>query len=156
MIYIFDLDETIFESRDKHGNQIWAKQLVHPLNLVSSDELIDDVFSTCKLRSGVRNFLDLLRLEKASVGFISNGRELNVPDDYQPSLSVLKKFEIYDHFTFCKVLQYKTDSKLDAVLRLTESIKNCTFYDDDTKVINELVKANIRVINSKTKDWLIR
>lgn len=153
MIYIFDLDETVFESRDKHDNQIWAKQLVHPLTKVSKDELIDDVFSICKLRPGVRNFLDLLRHEGHDVGFISNGRELNVPDEYQPTFSVLKLFDLYDHFQFCRVLQYKTSSKSEALLKHT-NFENCTFYDDDPRVIKELVEKSVRIIDSKTKDWL--
>ena len=41
MIHLFDLDLTIWDCYDKHGNPIWAKQMVAPFktqgNIVTED-----------------------------------------------------------------------------------------------------------------------
>ncbi len=33
MIYLFDLDNTLWDTFDKNGNPIWAKQLVPPYQI---------------------------------------------------------------------------------------------------------------------------
>ena len=62
MIYLFDLDLTLWDTFDKHGNPIWAKQLIPPYH-INGDLLTDDVFATCKLRKGIKEYLIHLREE---------------------------------------------------------------------------------------------
>lgn len=151
MKVIFDLDNTLFFTNDKYGNHIWAKQMVQPF-IHNEDEqgeyVTDDVGSVCRLRDGAKQFLTSLKSAGTDVGFLSNGRALCLRDDQQPSLVLLKIFELYDEFDLCRILQYKTASKVDALQNLYDT-HDYVFFDDNNDVIASLREAGITVIDAK-------
>lgn len=146
MIHIFDLDKTIWDTQDRHGNSIWAKQLIFPFNFITANKIMDDVYSYCTLRNGVKNYIKKLHVAGHQIGFISNGRHYKFDDKHQPSIELLKMFGLWDHFNSIKILQYKTLSK---AIHLEELKEHVVFYDDDIKIRSELsYLSNITIIDS--------
>ena len=148
MIHIFDLDKTIWDTQDKHGNSIWAKQLIFPLNFLKANKVIDDVYSQCTLRNGVKNYIKKLHDSGHQIGFISNARHHDFDDRYQPSLELLKMFGLWDYFNSIKILQYKSISK---AIHLEKLEGHVVFYDDDIKIRSEVsYLSNVTVIDSSS------
>lgn len=153
MIYLFDLDITLWDTQDKYGNQIWAKQMMRPFDYRgTNDVIVDDVFSTCVLRKGVREYLSHLHSEGHEIGFISVGAAKHIAYEKQPSYFLLHHFEIYKYFGDTKVLEYKTYDKVETIGKLKGKI---VFYDDSPKNL-EAVKHldNVIAVNSfDIRDW---
>jgi phosphoglycolate phosphatase-like HAD superfamily hydrolase len=151
MIYLFDLDITLWDTADKHGNSIWAKQLLPPY-YIKDDIITDDVYSKCTLRKGVKEYLEYLRSENHEVGFVSSGRYADLPFDSQPSIHMLKLFKIYDYFNGIHILEYKTYNKAESIGHVEEEI---VFYDDSIENLNALsFFKNVTAINSiDIRDW---
>ena len=151
MIHLFDLDITIWDCYDKHGNLIWAKQMVTPFK-TQGNIITDDVGSTCVLRYGVKDYLDYLRIEKHDIGFVSAGRYFGLPDNFQPSIVMLKEFQIYHTFDLMRVLEYKTYNKANLVKFMNAPV---VFYDDNEDVLNSISEIeNVTAVDSKEiKDW---
>lgn len=151
MKVIVDLDNTLFHTCDKHGNHIWAKQLVQPFTHVVSEgveRIVDDVGSVCKLRPDTRPFLCELSNTSCKIGFISNGRAIALEEQQQSSLVVLDMFGLTQYFNWCRILQYKTASKLTA-LRGVCSPEECIFVDDDDAILAVLRDAGACVVDAK-------
>ena len=151
MIHLFDLDMTIWDCYNKHDNQIWAKQMVAPFK-INNNIITDDVGSICVLRYGVKNYLNYLRIEKHEIGFVSAGRYFGLHDNFQPSIVLLKEFEIYHTFDYIKVLEYKTYNKANLVKIITTPV---VFYDDNEDVLNSIseIKNVIAVNSEEIYDW---
>lgn len=151
-MHIFDLDLTLWETFDKRGNPIWAKQLIFPLSKVDVDVVCDDVGSKCVLRKGVRDYLSKLRERNCQIGYLSSGRHWNFDDNHQPSLHLLELFEISEFFNAIKVLNYKSRKKSDFLKHADQKI---IFYDDDEGVIKDLSSlSHIFVVDAKSiSDW---
>lgn len=152
MIHVFDLDLTIWETFDKRGSPIWAKQLIFPLQKIAEDEVIDDVGSKCNLKKGVRNYLAKLKSNNYTIGFISAGRHWNFDDECQPSLHLLELFNLSSFFDGMRVLSYKTVKKSDFLRAYDQKI---IFYDDDDRVIEDVGKlSHVHILDAKKiKDW---
>ena len=151
MIYLFDLDLTLWDTFDKHGNPIWAKQLIPPYH-INGDTITDDVFATCKLRKGVKEYLIHLRKEGHQVGFISVGAYFGMAPAKQPSVRALELFGILRYFNGAHVLEYKTYNKAQYIGTLEDKI---IFYDDSPKNF-EAVKdlTNVICVDSlNILDW---
>ena len=152
MKHIFDLDLTIWEVSNKHGNLIWAKQLIFPLVAKTDSLILDDVGSRCVLRPGIREFLDHLYGRAHEVGFISAGRHWNFDDLHQPSIHLLNMFGLMKYFNDVRILTYKDVKKSTHFHG-----KDCrlVFYDDDDEVIRDLSAVQgIQIIDAKKiNDW---
>lgn len=148
--HIFDLDRTIWDCYDKHGNPIWAKQLLPPFSL-QGERVTDDVGSTCSLRPGVKSYISNLLDSGHDIGYCSVGCVYNLPNEYQPSVLLLNLFELDKFNSSLCFLGYKTDSKVDHLL----SCRNCVFYDDDPKHHLALEPYDsVFVVNASTiVDW---
>ena len=152
MIHIFDLDLTIWETFDRYGNPIWAKQLIFPLGDCKCDVIIDDVGSRCILKKGIREYLLHLSSQKKQIGFMSAGRHWDLDDFYQPSLHLLQIFGLTHYFTDHRILVYKTNKKSKY---LNDLNGNIVFYDDDEKVIEDIKQfKNVKIYDAKKiNDW---
>jgi magnesium-dependent phosphatase-1 len=151
MIYIFDLDLTLWDTHNKYNNPIWAKQLIPPYT-INGDTVTDDVGSTCVLRKGVREYLSSLKKEGNHLGFVSIGAYYGLPFGSQPSYNLLNLFKIYDYFDETQVLKYKLYDKCDTIKNIDEKI---VFYDDSPQILKSLEKFEnvIAVDSSNIKDW---
>tara|TARA_B100002019_G_C21092415_1_gene509301 strand:+ start:52 stop:576 length:525 start_codon:yes stop_codon:yes gene_type:complete len=147
-----DLDKTIWDTFDKYGNQIWAKQLVGPLTLKKQNIIVDDVFSKCILRKDVLKFVNYFSLKKNfSISYITNGKYFGLPNRYQSSLIALSLFKLNGYFNSRNYLLYKTASKA----KILSSIPNIKIlFDDNIKIIKECSKIkNTIVIDSNDINW---
>jgi len=151
-MHVFDLDLTIWETFDKRGAPIWAKQLIFPLQKIADDVVMDDVGSTCSLKKGVREYFAQLKLNNLTIGFVSAGRHWNFDDDHQPSLHLLELFGLAHFFNGVKVLSYKTVKKSEVLRGHNQKI---IFYDDDDKVIEDLGQLpHVHILDAKKiDDW---
>lgn len=152
MLHLFDLDLTIWETHDKHGNHIWAKQLIFPFMIKNNFMVTDDVGSQCRLKPGIIEFLNFLQSSGANIGYISAGRHGDLPDDFQPSLHLLELFRLKQYFNGIKILSYKDKRKSQFLSNINEQI---TFYDDDDRVIEDIkIIPGIKIVDAKKiSDW---
>ena len=132
--FVFDLDRTVWDTYSKHGNPIWAKQILSPYDWTStSDKVVDDCLSTCELHPGARDVLQTLSAARKHVGFLSRGGILGVPYEEQPSIRLLKHFGVYEYFNYEKLLLHKTDDKGIALQKIVDDKGSCVFFDDMQK-----------------------
>lgn len=148
-IIVFDLDKTIWDCKDKHDNSIWAKQLIPPYTKINKNTIIDDCFSVCQIQDGFIEFIEKIKENK--IVFLSNGRILNASDEEQPSIKILKIFDIYKYFGEESVLMYKTFEKE----KYFNSNKEYLFFDDDDRHLTNVKKnKNVFSIDRKTMgEW---
>tara|TARA_R110002020_G_scaffold159424_3_gene343204 strand:- start:1052 stop:1546 length:495 start_codon:yes stop_codon:yes gene_type:complete len=145
-IFMFDLDRTVFDTYSKSGEPIWAKQMIQPLVKLNEDSVKDDCESECHLQPGIRSVLEYLKLNNKKVGFISRGGVHRVHFDEQPSILLLKMFDIYDYFSYVKFLFYKTEVKAGHLSQFGK----CVFFDDMDKDLDEAKKIDgVKVIDRK-------
>jgi|TARA_B100000073_G_scaffold340147_1_gene339558 predicted phosphatase len=128
-VFMFDLDRTVFDTYTKKGEPIWAKQMIQPLKRFDEDLVVDDCESECVLQPGIRSVLMYLKSKNKKVGFISRGGIYNLEYENQPSVLLLQSFEIYDYFSFHKLLFYKDEVKANHLSK----IGKCVFFDDMEK-----------------------
>ena len=149
-IFIFDLDKTLWDSFDVVGKSIWAKQLILPYKL-EGNKILDDVNSSCVLKPGAREYLNFLASKNKKIGFLSSGKLWGTEYENQPSVKILKIFNLYDFFNFKKELLYKTFSKNQCLKELS----GCIFFDDNDDVIKEARELkNVEVVDSKKiENW---
>jgi predicted phosphatase len=145
--FIFDLDRTIWDTFDIRGNKIWAKQLLPPFTKNDENTIIDDVGSSCKLRKGVLEFFERLWRANKKIGFLSSGAINGYPKQFQPSINLLKEFDIYKYFNDIKILKYKTFSKYN----FFKEGEACVFFDDDNKHL-DAVKGLDHICEVDSKD----
>jgi len=144
-IFIFDLDKTLWDTSDKYGQSIWAKQMIPPFRS-EGNTVRDDVDSLCRLRDGVLEYLNFLSSKNMRIGFLSSGFLWGTAYESQPSIKMLELFNIIDFFNFKKDLLYKTEPKVGKL----EDVGECVFFDDNDNVIARASEMqNIRVIDSK-------
>ena len=132
--FVFDLDRTVWDTYSKQGQPIWAKQLVPPLALNDDGVIIDDVGSTCSLRQGIYEFLEALVRKKKTISFVSVGGIKDYPSECQPSLMLLKLFDILSFFNGHQYLLYRLDSKADCMA----NFGMCVLFDDNEKTRDEV------------------
>ena len=148
---VFDLDRTIWDCYDKYGNQIWAKQLIKPFTL-EDGKIIDDVGSVCFLMKGIYSYIKWLNDNKETICYCSVGRYQNLPDEFQPSINILKVFNLFNFFNGPSILEYKTFSKNIFLEKIKEP---SIFYDDNETFLKSVSKIkNFKVKDAKLiKDW---
>jgi len=146
--FYFDLDKTIWNTYNKFGNEIWAKQMLFPLTVSTEIELciVDDVGTKCLLQPGVRQVLEFLHANNKRMKYISCGARFE--SGQQPSDILLRSFGIQHYFNqFGSILKYKTYNKADAF----ENIQtNVVLFDDDDDVIQKVCQnSSVKIINRK-------
>ena len=148
---IFDLDLTVWECKDKNGNNIWAKQLLPPFNL-EKETIFDDVGSKCTLKKGVFNYIKWLYENNHTICYCSIGSYKNLPLKFQPSIMLLKKFNLFSFFKNPSVLEYKTFNKMDYLSKIEGK---AVFFDDNDKILSDAsMLDNLEVTDAKSiKDW---
>ena len=148
---IFDLDKTIWNCYKKNSSkQIWAKQLVPPFKLLSPNCIEDSIGQKCFLHHDFKNFLNRV-YGNYKLGFLSVGALKDEKYDKQPSILLLKKFEIYEYFNYEKYLLWKDESKYEKL----KNMCTCAFIDDDKKHTDPAHKLdNVFVIERDYfKNW---
>ena len=137
---IFDLDGTLWDCFKPDGTGEGAYATNPPYKLQDRDHIIDVNGYTIKLQEGVREFLSILYDNDINMGIMSKGEKFSdlttltsVPYEYQPSIMILKKFDIYKYFNH--------DIILKGFVNKSEYIKplgKTLFIDDEIENIIEV------------------
>lgn len=142
-----DLDKTIWSCYTIYNEEIWAKQLVFPFRRDEVNfDLIEGRNGICCLHKGFRRWLEKTR-KRHTVNFISAGRKDNISFEQQPSIVLLKMFNIFELFTF-KILEDKEFNKADFLSKLNNS--DTLLIDDDIKHIENANLKGISVVDRAT------
>jgi len=150
-LYIFDIDRTLITSHNSAAELIWLKNMHPPFKKINDYIVEDAKGSISTLHRGAREMLFHLAKQKKDIGFLSAGALLDVRYDLQPSILIMKMFNIYSFFNSHKLLEYKTVKKEEHLKAFGE----CVFFDDDEKHIIPAYKLdNVTVIDRKSfTDW---
>jgi hypothetical protein len=149
--FYFDLDRNIWDTIDKFGNPIWARQLIFPITEIKYNEFIDDCLSTIKLQDGIVEYLNFLNKKNMKIGFISRGANLNLPYKHQPSFLMLEKFNILQYFNADNFLLHKSENK-----HLAINIKKFVFFDDSPEEISLMMEHKDQshcILRSDFSSW---
>lgn len=151
-IFMFDLDRTIWDSYDKNGKRICAKQLIPPFEKgyrIGEQIIQDDCFSMLSLQVGIFSVLKYLKSRNKKIGFISTGAIKDVKRNKQPSIVVLEMYGLSEYFNYRRVLRYyKTFDKIEYLTNL--NIK-CVLFEDNKEVLESAKKnKNILPINRES------
>ena len=132
---VFDLDKTLWFCADKHGESIWAKQLLPPL-MKEGGMIYDDVGSTCSLNERIYNLVKCLFSKEVPLSYLSVGGIYNYPDNLQPSLALLRLFGLLDIFDQRSELAYKTYKKSIFFKRYND--EQFLLVDDNIEVLRDV------------------
>lgn len=149
--FYFDLDRNIWDTIDKYGNKIWARQLIFPLQQESENTFIDDCLSKIVLQDGVVEFLSFLYSRNKNIGFISRGGNLNTSMEEQPSIKTLILFDLLKYFKAEKILIHKNQIKHSALTR-----EKFIFFDDSEEEISLMKhhkKESSCILRSSFDSW---
>lgn len=151
MKVVLDLDRTIWDTTDRFGNDIWAKQMVEPFDQ-NLNRVVDDVYSVCNLRSGVAQFLEAARAKGHELSFLSSGAIANKGFAHQPSAILLQTFRLLDFFNGFRALEYKTLNKREYLQQIGGKI---LFFDDNPDVLKSVrsLTAVNAIDSSCIHDW---
>jgi len=138
---IFDLDQTIWDCYREDGTSIGAYQIVPPLKLMTSDIVVDTNGSIIRLQSGLKALLEKLDEEDINLGIVSSGELENRPFEAQPSVMILKKFDIYKYFNHDVILKHHADKKL-----YVKPLGKTLFIDDRNENIDAVNSDDIDVL----------
>jgi len=150
-LYIFDIDRTLITSYNSSGELIWLKNMHPPFEKINDDTVKDVKGSISVLHQGAKEVLFHLFQQNKDIGFLSAGSLLNTEYELQPSVKIMKMFNIYLFFNSHKLLEYKNVKKEEHLKNFGE----CVFFDDDEKHIVPAYKLdNVTVVDRKSfTDW---
>jgi 2-hydroxy-3-keto-5-methylthiopentenyl-1-phosphate phosphatase len=149
--FYFDLDRNIWDTTDKYGNPIWARQLIFPVIKNNCNEYIDDCLSVIKLQDGIEDYLEFLRDKNVNIGFISRGANLNITYKNQPSFLMLEKFNILKYFNAEHILLHKNEKK-----HLSINRNKFVYFDDSPEEISlmtECKEQSYCILRNDFKSW---
>jgi hypothetical protein len=149
--FYFDLDRNIWDTTDKYGNPIWARQLIFPVMKNNCNEYMDDCLSVITLQDGIEHYLEFLRDSNVNIGFISRGANLNIANKNQPSFLMLEKFNILKYFNAEHILLHKNEKK-----HLSISRNKFVYFDDSTEEISSMIdhkEESCCILRSDFKSW---
>lgn len=138
-IVCFDLDKTLWNCTDHQGNPIWAKQLLPPFERVHETEVVDDLGRSCRLNDQMYSLLKLLVSESVPICYLSVGAVYGLPEIYQPSINILKKFTLFQYFEKISSLEYKSYKKSCFFDRYSEF--EFVLIDDSEDVLTDILKC---------------
>ena len=129
---IFDLDNTIWDCFTPTGTGMGAYATEAPYELQEKNTIVDIRGNVIKLQEGIRECLEILDNNNKNLGIVSTGQKLSdivsrtpIPTQAQPSIMLLKKFDIYKYFNYDIILKAFAN-KLEYVRPLGETL----FIDD--------------------------
>lgn len=149
---IFDLDNTIWNCYSPNGDGIGAYETENPYKLVSPGVLQDIKGNIIKMQEGAMEVLKALDEDDKNMGIVSRGELFDRPFDAQPSIMILKKFEIYSYFNYEIILKVGIDKK-----EYCKPLGTTLFIDDDdTQLQSVMQRDDIDVLPRQSfQDWEI-
>ena len=108
---IFDLDGTIWDCLTQRGESIGAYQTTPPYKLKSKDIILDIKGNTIQLQNNIKDLIELLDDTDKNLGIVSRGEKLDTPFSSQPSIMLLKKFDLFKYFNYNIIIKAFIDKK---------------------------------------------
>lgn len=152
-IFVFDLDRTIWATRDKYGNLIWAKQMLEPFIYDAKEEVItDEVGNETFLFKGIKNYLQSLKAKDCYTTFLSLGKIYN--NNNYNILNLISEFELQFNSNSHGFLAHKSDSNYKNYIlsKLSLTRGNLIYFNDDEKE-NEFLSSIEGVTIIKPTDF---
>ena len=147
---VFDLDRTIWECFTSEGTSIGAYAMTAPFELKSGLLIKDINGNYCKLQEGVRTIIKSLDADDINLGVVSSGEKENTPLQAQPSVMLLKKFDLYKYFNLYVVCKQGINKR-----EYVRPFGKTLFIDDDNENLDEVkVNEKVDVLDRKVfEDW---
>lgn len=147
---IFDLDSTIWECFTPEGTSIGAYTMRAPFELRSGLLIKDINGNYCKLQEGVRTLIKSLDANDMNLGIVSSGEKENTPQQAQPSVMLLKKFNLYKYFNLYVICKRGINKR-----EYVRPFGRTLFIDDDNENLEEVkVNEKVDVLDRKAfEDW---
>jgi predicted phosphatase len=108
---IFDLDGTVWDVTDATGQGNGAYTTVAPYKVENPGVAVDTKGNIIQLQEGVDDLLRILNGVDKNLGIISSGERQDRPFEAQPSVMLLKLFNIYKYFTYEIVIRRTEDKE---------------------------------------------
>lgn len=147
--FYFDLDRTIWNTYNKFGQPIWARQMIAPYTLIDKYTIQDDCLSICKLDVDISDFFKKITSNKIS--YISRGGNLNIKYEEQPSVKLLKLFNVYEFFNDNKILIHKNQVKHEHLIINADKI---IFIDDSDEELEKMKIAHPSIVCIKRESFV--
>ena len=154
---VFDLDRTLWNCFNPKGEEIAGYQTTPPYVLQSKNIVVDIKGNIIQLQEGVRELIEDLDNCNKNLGAMSRGeklvdveRRISVPFSAQPSIMLLKKFDLYKYFNHGVVIKSFVDKKF-----YVKPLGKTLFIDDDRRWlenVNEREDVDVLGRNSFT-NW---
>ena len=134
---IFDLDNTLWDCYLLDGSATYAFKTAPPYRLAMPSVVVDVNGSIIRLQQGARMLIEKLDEANKNLGIVSAGELDNKPQEAQPSILLLKKFDLYKYFNYDVIV-----SKL-AIEDKSQYVKPSgkTLLIDDNKEYTDAVNA---------------
>lgn len=100
---IFDPLNTIWKVISKDGSALMASKTVPPYHLKEKGILEDNKGNLIKLEHNVAPLISLLDLEGKTLGIVTDDAIPNRTKEAQPVVLLLRKFRLYDYFSYIEV-----------------------------------------------------
>lgn len=149
---IFDLDNTIWNCYTPSGDSIRAYETESPYEMLSSGVLKDIKGNIIRLHEGVINVFQALDEDDKNMGIVSSGERQNRPFDAQPSIMILKKFNIYRFFNYNVVIKKDINKN-----EYCKPLGTTVFIDDSYDQLQSVMRrSDIDILPRQSfKDWRI-
>lgn len=148
---ILDVDGVIFDCFTSAGKSIGCYMTEAPYEFLSPNIVKDIKGNIIRLQEHLRSFLEVLDDNDINLGICSRGEKENTPFAAQPTVMLLKKFNIYKYFTLDVILKSGIN-KGDYVKAKDKTL----FIDDMQDQLDSVVNnENVDTLNRKSfSDWL--
>jgi magnesium-dependent phosphatase-1 len=147
---LFDLDNTVWNCYNQKGSSIDSCELNYPFHLIDENTVKDVDGNICVLQKNIKDVLENLDDWGINLGIVSRSAKENVPDEAQPAIMLLKKFDIYKFFNYIVVIKSEID-KADYAKPYGKTL----FIDDDKEQLESVNKRGlVDTLDRKSfKDW---
>jgi len=139
---IVDLDKTLWDCTSVDGSEIGAFETESPYELKAPSVIIDIKGNIIRLQDGVRDVLKTLDAANKNVGIVSSGEKLvdlanrlGLPFEAQPSVMLLKKFDIFQYFNYDIILKAFADKG-----KYVRSKGKTLFIDDNQEQLDSVIR----------------
>jgi phosphoglycolate phosphatase-like HAD superfamily hydrolase len=147
---IWDFDGVIADTFTKEGTHTGAYATVAPYTLEASNYVKDIEGNYVRLQNGIKQLLKLLDEHDVNMGIVSSGEKDDTPFSAQPTVMLLKKFDIFKYFNYDIILRRQCNK-----FRYVKPLGKTLFIDDDDENIDEVAQnEEVDVLRRKVfKDW---
>ena len=147
---IFDADGVLWDVFTKEGTHTGAYATTAPYSLEASNYVKDIDGNHIRLQNGIKQLLKLLDEHDVNMGIVSSGEKDDTPFSAQPTVMLLKKFDIFKYFNYDIILKRQCNKS-----RYVKPLGKTLFIDDERDNIEEVAQNDeVDVLRRNVfQDW---